>query len=338
MSDKRITVLYLIILLVSAVFDSCYAKGMWYYGDTHTHTVHSDGRGTVGQMVQAAKEKGMNFIIITDHNTIKQKDDCELENTDTFMCIYGDEVTRGDGLGHGNAYFIDKAIPWFWGGNQDNIDRTLLQGGLFYINHPFLKGHPWGDWDVNGFTGIEVWNGGTNYDANQQALAKWEEYLNKGLKIFGIAGSDAHSTVNVGEPRICAYLEEFTPGALFNAMSKGHFYGTSGPDMRFEINGEMMGSTVFVLSGEAINISIKTWVDWLYAFKVDDAVNIYLDSLEVILIRNGEKIKVWSVTSEIAELEYIDTAIESSWYRIELRSNELNTIFAFSNPIWISIK
>src|SRR5439155_10721908 len=41
-----------------------------YRGDLHSHTVHSDGTITVADRVHGAVEKGMDFLAITDHNTI----------------------------------------------------------------------------------------------------------------------------------------------------------------------------------------------------------------------------------------------------------------------------
>jgi hypothetical protein len=341
MSDKWVILSCLILLAVFVMLDSCYAKSGWYYGDTHTHTTYSDGKGSVKEMVQSAKDKGMDFIIITDHNTIKQRDDCEMENADDFMCLFGEEVTRGDGNGHGNAYFIDRLIQWFWGSNQQNIDRAIVQGGLFYINHPYLPDHPWTDWSVHSFNGIEVWNGiSIGSEFNQKAFVKWEEYLNQGLKIYGIAGSDAHTLAAVGEPRICVYLGDFTSEALYEAMHNGHFYGTSGPDIRFEANGEMMGSTITVKQGDYIELLIRTWVDWLYFLDKTDVSQeeISLDSLQVCLIYGGDILKVWDVTSQLTEMKVTDIAEESGWYRVEVKDVTHPTIFAFSNPIWVEVE
>lgn len=40
----------------------------WFKGDTHLHTINSDGVLTKGQLVEYCKKQGLNFIIITDHN------------------------------------------------------------------------------------------------------------------------------------------------------------------------------------------------------------------------------------------------------------------------------
>jgi predicted metal-dependent phosphoesterase TrpH len=38
-------------------------------GDTHLHTVHSDGRRTPAEVAAGARAAGLDFIVSTDHNT-----------------------------------------------------------------------------------------------------------------------------------------------------------------------------------------------------------------------------------------------------------------------------
>ena len=40
----------------------------WFKGDTHLHTINSDGVLTKGQLVEYCKKQGLNFIIITDRH------------------------------------------------------------------------------------------------------------------------------------------------------------------------------------------------------------------------------------------------------------------------------
>ena len=42
-------------------------------GVVHVHTTHSDGDGTVGDVLEAAKAADLDFVIITDHNTFDAK-------------------------------------------------------------------------------------------------------------------------------------------------------------------------------------------------------------------------------------------------------------------------
>ena len=42
----------------------------WYRGELHSHTHHSDASWPVQDLVNAARQKGLDFITLTEHNTI----------------------------------------------------------------------------------------------------------------------------------------------------------------------------------------------------------------------------------------------------------------------------
>lgn len=58
---------------------------MEIWGDYHTHTVYSDGRGTVLENVLAAKEKGLKEVGITDHGP--RNVGVGVERAETFLVI-----------------------------------------------------------------------------------------------------------------------------------------------------------------------------------------------------------------------------------------------------------
>ncbi len=106
---------------------------------------------------------------------------------------------------------------------QRLIDQVEKAGGLSFIAHPYdpeLKALgedniSWIDWEVRGFTGLELWNAmsemksivrgkldGLFYTLFPQSIARgphptvlkrWDELTQKGQKIVAIGGSDAHS-------------------------------------------------------------------------------------------------------------------------------------------------
>ena len=48
----------------------------YIHGDLHTHSVFSDGSGTVADLARVAHLRGLDFLFVTDHNTIRQKVEC----------------------------------------------------------------------------------------------------------------------------------------------------------------------------------------------------------------------------------------------------------------------
>jgi PHP domain len=110
----------------------------WLAGDLHTHTVHSDGSLTVPELAHFAAGQGLDFLAITDHNTVSHH--AELPGAAArygITLIPGQEVTTEDGhagaLGDiGWVDFRESADAW--------LEHTERGGGLLSINHP-LGGH-----------------------------------------------------------------------------------------------------------------------------------------------------------------------------------------------------
>lgn len=43
---------------------------LWYRGNTHTHTLNSDGDSTPDEVVGWYRERGFHFIVLTDHELV----------------------------------------------------------------------------------------------------------------------------------------------------------------------------------------------------------------------------------------------------------------------------
>jgi len=58
----------LMLLVCAATFASAQPPRRWYKGNTHTHTINSDGDSTPDQVVRWYREHGYQFLVLTDHN------------------------------------------------------------------------------------------------------------------------------------------------------------------------------------------------------------------------------------------------------------------------------
>jgi len=107
----------------------------WLAGDLHAHTVHSDGRMTVPELARFASSRGLDFLAVTDHNTISHH--AELP---AARAAYGITLLPGQELtterGHANAFgdlgWIDFREP-----PDEWLACTERQGGLLSVNHPY---------------------------------------------------------------------------------------------------------------------------------------------------------------------------------------------------------
>ena len=88
----------------------------WFKGNTHTHTLNSDGDSTPDDVVRWYREHGYHFLVLTDHNFLTDVDGLNALHgaDDKFLVIKGEEVSSTfegkplhinglDRLAHGRA-------------------------------------------------------------------------------------------------------------------------------------------------------------------------------------------------------------------------------------------
>ncbi len=307
----------------------------WFRGDNHTHSTFSDGTNSIEENVRYARDLGLSFITATDHNTITHFSEVNrLSNLYKDMVIMGgDEITTS--RGHCLAYNINTVVPWNLTQytEQKIIDSVNKQtnslGRAFaYIAHPNDPNYNWRNLNLTNLRGLEVWNS-YNLDFNfkdkesLKTFAQWDSLNILGRKLFGIANSDAHSSINVGANFIVAKLDTFSRQEVIKVLrDKGTFYGSNGPELDFTIDGVEMGGTVY-MPYDAGSLFCKISAN----SNSEDLIR------EVRLIRNGQIIESWNPNSKTFLTKQTLQGLTDDFYRIEI---DCGNGFAFSNPIWIS--
>jgi hypothetical protein len=222
----------------------------WYRGELHTHTVHSDGQWTLAQMWEYGKELGLDFIVLTDHNTVSGLSEAAALPPDRPLFIPGMEITSF--RGHALALGVDRWIDWRMAPGsrtaEDWIDEVHAAGGLFAIAHPFTEGDPGCtgcNWESplpkpgpsDRIEAIEIcneyWTAPSN--DNPLCLALWRRLLTPTGGPTAIAGTDAHSRRGWGpqSPRTWVYAKELSPAAILDGVRKGHVIVSFGPWLEF---------------------------------------------------------------------------------------------------------
>src|SRR5688572_1524837 len=71
------------------------AEGRWYKGNTHTHTLNSDGDSSPDDVVRWYREHGYHFLVLTDHNFLTATDGLNALHgaSGKFLVVKGEEVT-----------------------------------------------------------------------------------------------------------------------------------------------------------------------------------------------------------------------------------------------------
>lgn len=195
-----------------------------YSGAIHIHTVYSDGGGTYEDIINAADSLGLDFIIPTDHNTLAPIRDGWARKAGGVIVIPGVEnainhsgghyIAIGDSLTMVRTKKISSEIVYKANVNNNN---------MIFPAHIFRsKKDSWKNFNIGGYTGIEIFNLDENWRDNlksyriqrffanlfvycfinknlnylisfpQKQLEKFDE-LNMVRKTSGIGSTDAHS-------------------------------------------------------------------------------------------------------------------------------------------------
>jgi predicted metal-dependent phosphoesterase TrpH len=119
----------------------------WYRGDTHTHTLNSDGDSTPNDVVTWYRQHGYDFVFITDHDGVTEVEPLNalLGGSGKFLVIRGEEVTSNSTVAnlhvHVNVLNPDHVVSPQIGATpretlQKDLDVIHTAGGLAQINHP----------------------------------------------------------------------------------------------------------------------------------------------------------------------------------------------------------
>jgi hypothetical protein len=231
------------------------ASGRWYKGNTHTHTLNSDGDSTPDEVVRWYREHGYQFLVLTDHNFLTSVEGLNgLHGADDqFLVVKGEEVTDrlGDKSLHINGLDVNARVPPQGGASvadalQRNVDAIRRANGIPHINHPnytwaitrgelqqvrnnrlfeIFNGHP----HVNNL-------GGGGVPGMEEV---WDAILSDGTLLYGIAVDDAHVFKQPGNPNVpgpgrgwvVIRAPRLEPRSLLEALERGEFYASTGVEL-----------------------------------------------------------------------------------------------------------
>ena len=122
-----------------------------YSGVIHIHTNYSDGSGTYAQIGKICDSLGLDFAIITDHNTVQPMKDSLANRFGMTLIVPAVEIST-DGE-HGHFLVIGDSIPLVpRNGVTSNMvfHDALKKKSIVILAHVF---HPrssldWDNWDI----------------------------------------------------------------------------------------------------------------------------------------------------------------------------------------------
>jgi hypothetical protein len=136
-------------------------------GVLHVHSLYSDGTGTVAEIASAAAVNELDFVLLTDHDTLAARERGEEGWHGSVLVLVGEEVSpRREN--HYLAFGLERAIEHAGLAPQQIVDRVNEQGGFGFLSHPFSQGSerfrrgaggmPWRDLEATDYTGLELWS------------------------------------------------------------------------------------------------------------------------------------------------------------------------------------
>lgn len=330
----------------------------WYHGDFHTHTGHSDAFGChdtegqrspcqVYQVAEAAHRNNLDFVAITDHNTVSHHQDMTVIQP-TFpdlLLIRGQEVTTF--YGHANVFGTSIPIDFRIGFMQRNFHDIQQQstklGSLFSINHPGRETGPsctgcgWSADSTNYdlVDAIEIVNG-INVETEISGIPFWHNLLNQGYQITAIGGSDDHGAgfgnAQPGTPTTVVWADNLSEVSIIDGVKSGKVYlkteHSNIPDISFYAETKdqkwEMGST----------IPISDYADDSILFSI---TTIPQEGLTSEWILNGETVETQDIAQNFDDGKIRFTFVLEEpvygWLRINLRRDQ--KITTITNPIYM---
>ncbi len=227
-------------------------KRRLYKGDTHLHTMGSDGNCSLEELALIARKEGLDYLVVTDHNNYAQNQ--QLPDIEGLTMIPGCEWTHYKG--HAGMLGVKQPFENPFCVNtrnqmEEKLEGARTRGAKVVLNHPFCPncGWRWGIEDTE-YDLIEVWNGATPPAINRKCLDWWDSRLKEGRRIPVIGGSDFHR-LGYGRmpasPCTCLYAWSRTGEDLMEAMAAGHgfvVYGPEGPMAYGEAGGKIFGDVI----------------------------------------------------------------------------------------------
>jgi hypothetical protein len=292
--------------------------------------------------------------------------------------MVGEEIhdqARQPQKNHLLVFGTNRELATYASDPQMLLDAVDTAGGLAFIAHPVDPAAPavnqgdisWVDWNVQGFTGLELWNGFSEYKTRiksklhalyyayfpnriaqgplPEIISRWEDLLASGNKVVAIAGSDAHALpIRLGPLRRTIFPYDFHFRTINTHVILPRPLGTdSASDSSMILDALRLGHCFIGydlpaptrgFSMIAHGMQQTAWMGDELDSKGGVTITIRLPRrTECLLLRNGKPVRTWR-NHDLCT--YITT--QPGVYRVEAYINYLGRRrgWIFSNPVYVN--
>jgi hypothetical protein len=252
-----------------------------YAGVIHLHSSLSfDGHAPMKKIISAAEKNGIDFLMLTDHDHLRARDEGWEGWQGKTLIIVGEEIAPR--FNHYLAFNIKE--PIFFRDDPDGknpqkyIDDVNNQGGFGVIAHPdhegtvmfHVKHYCWNEWKVSNYAGIGVWDFMTDWQNSLRGyfsgllsflfpayflkgprritLERWDA-LNQIKKTVGIGELDNHATIKklLGIPFVTFPFDRAFKFIHTHVLTNDKFSGNSQQDINMVYQSILHGHCYFAL-------------------------------------------------------------------------------------------
>jgi hypothetical protein len=295
--------------------------GRFWRGNLHTHSTLSDGALEPPQVIEAYKNAGYDFMMLSDHfigHFNWPIADTRALRSNNFTTIIGSELhapqTQVGELWHIVAAGLPLDFPPASKNESgEQLARRAHEAGAFIgIAHPAWSQLTMDDGRaIDCAHAVEIYNHGCAIENDRgDGWYLLDQLLSEGKRLTAFATDDAHfkSPDHFGG-WVHVKAESLGPEVLLDALKQGHYYSSQGPQIH-DIS----------VSGNEINITCSP---------VDNITVLCGNSRT--LVRNAK-----SITEATLDLRKLETGWlltkQSPWFRVVLIDHAGKR--AWSNPIW----
>ena len=210
--------------------------------DLHTHSTYSDGLGRPEDILEGAREKGLDGLAITDHHTLDGYFSVRDMEGD-LLIIPGFEVETE--AGHILVLGLEELPSGIEGiSYEELIGWVRERSGLTVIAHPAISRFHMAEWNRSKPDAVEVLN----------AMYPLQFFVQRGLRLSqrmglpALGGSDAHNHFTVGDAYSVVDVEKANVEEVLMAIKGGlvSYYGNLSPvRSRLKIGVDYLKSVLF---------------------------------------------------------------------------------------------
>lgn len=210
-------------------------EGSWFKGNTHLHSLASDGGKSFVELADLYRSADYDFLFRTDHWVCS-----DVENDQRSYPLLWLDGCELDGWDEAGKLFHVVCLGKVQGiiredGLEVAIEKARQQGALIFLAHPGWCGNTLDDCFRWKFDGVEIYNHVCYWlNGKSDGLPHWNDALGKNPEFLALAVDDTH--LQPQHPGwnggwVWIKTKQFNRKGILSAIRRGEYYSSCGPQI-----------------------------------------------------------------------------------------------------------